>query len=98
MLTTKEQTVNPALSTFFLNRSKSTTLPVLKDISKVYVLKSASTFDTKSRVLSDLLMALLHILHVSPLACKETVLTWAFAITDTVMAIKSNICFIFKKL
>src|SRR6186997_33234 len=90
----KPHTEKPAFSTLFLIRSKSTTLFGLKEILKVYVLISASTFSIKSSVFNALLIELLHMLHVKPLACKETLLTWACVVTEKIIAIDNNIVFI----
>src|SRR5688572_15889991 len=94
MVATKPDTVKPAFSTFFFIISKSTVLFGLNNISKVYVLMSASTLRTKSSVFNALFMELLHILQVKPLAFKETLVTCAFVATEKAMAINKKIVFI----
>jgi hypothetical protein len=48
-----------------------------------------------SSVFKALFIALLHMLQVSPLACKETLLTCAFVTIESAMAIDKRIVFIF---
>src|SRR3982750_862312 len=94
MVATKAETVKPAFSTFFFILSKSTLLFGLNDISKVYVFISVPILSTKSRVFNALFMELLHILQVSPLACKETFVTCALVASDKARATNKKIVFI----